>query len=83
MLVLCHYTQAFSSCSKQGLLSSFHAWLLIEMASLGAQRRLTGLAVLRHVGSSRSRGRTCVPCIGKQILHHWITREVLIIYLVY
>ena len=69
--------------ASRGYSLAFMHGLLIEMASLGAQRRLTGLAVLRHVGSSQSRGRTCVPCIGKQILHHWITREVLIIYLVY
>ena len=35
------------------------------------------LVALRHVGSSWSRDRTCVPCIGRQILNHWITREAL------
>ena len=37
----------------------------------------TGLAAPRHVGSSRTRDRTCVPCIGRQILNHCTTREVL------
>ena len=36
----------------------------------------TGLAPLRHVESPRTRDRTCVPCIGRQILNHWTTREV-------
>ena len=30
--------------------------------------------------SSPTRGWTCVPCIGRQILNHWTTREVLHIY---
>ena len=37
----------------------------------------TGLVPLRHVGSSRTRARTCVPCIGRQILNHCATREAL------
>ena len=32
---------------------------------------------LQHVGSSHTRDQTCVPCIGRQILNHWNTREVL------
>ena len=31
----------------------------------------------RHVGSSQTRARTCVPCIGRQILNHCATRGVL------
>ena len=37
----------------------------------------TGLVALRHVGSSRARDRTHVPCIGSRILNHCATREVL------
>ena len=37
-----------------------------------------GLVALRHVESSRTRDRTCVPCTGKRILNHWTTREVLV-----
>ena len=36
-----------------------------------------GLNCLQHVGSSRPRDRTRVLCIGRQILNHWTTREVL------
>ena len=39
--------------------------------------RCTVLIAPRHVGSSRPRDRTCVPCIGRQIRNHWTTREVL------
>ena len=35
-----------------------------------------GLVTPRHVGSSRTRDRTCVPCIGRRILNHCTTREV-------
>ena len=36
----------------------------------------TGLVAPQHVGSSWTRARTCVPCIGRQILNHCATREV-------
>ena len=36
----------------------------------------TGLVAPWHVGSSRTRARTRVPCIGRQILNHCATREV-------
>ena len=34
-----------------------------------------GLVALWHLVSSRTRARTCVPCIGRQILNHCTTRE--------
>ena len=40
-----------------------------------------GLVALPHVGSSRTRDRTRVPCIGRWILNHCTTREVLIVIL--
>ena len=36
---------------------------------------LTGLVAPRHVGSSQTRARTRVPCIGRWILNHCATRE--------
>ena len=36
---------------------------------------LTGPVAPRHVGSSQTRVRTRVPCIGRQILNHCATRE--------
>ena len=35
----------------------------------------TGPAAPCHVGSSQTRARTRVPCIGRQILNHCATRE--------
>ena len=35
-----------------------------------------GLAASQHVGSSRTRDRTCIPCISRQTLNHRATREV-------
>ena len=36
-----------------------------------------GLVAPWHVGSSRTRARTHVPCIGRRILTHCATREAL------
>ena len=36
---------------------------------------LTGPVAPWHVGSSQTRARTRVPCIGRQILNHCATRE--------
>ena len=36
-----------------------------------------GLVTLRHMGSSQTRDRTHVPCIGRPILNHWATKEAL------
>ena len=38
---------------------------------------LMGPAAPRHVGSSQTRARTRVPCIGRQTLNHSATREAL------
>ena len=35
-----------------------------------------GLVAPRHVGSSRTRDRTRVPCIGRWTLNHCTTRDV-------
>ena len=37
--------------------------------------RWTGLVTPQHVGSSRTRGQTCVSYIGRWILYHWASRE--------
>ena len=38
--------------------------------------RRSGLVAQWHVGSSQTRDRTLVPCIGRQIPTHCTTREV-------
>ena len=53
-------------------------WLLL-LWSMGSRRAGsvvvgTGLVAPRHVGSSRTRDRTRVPCIGRRILNHCATR---------
>ena len=80
-------TQAFSSCGERGLLFVVVLGLLIVVASLFVEHRLqtsrlqqlwcTGLVAPRQVGSSQTRARTHVPCIGRQILNHCATRETL------
>ena len=39
---------------------------------------VTGLVAPQHVGSSRTRARTRVPCIGRRILNHCATRDALL-----
>ena len=84
-LGLCCCARAFCSCSKRGLLTAV-ASLVVEhglqvhgfsSCSMRAQQlRRTGLVALWHVGSSQTRDRTRVRCIGRQILNHCATREV-------
>ena len=59
---------AFFSCGKRGCTvqpshrSAFSLWHL-------------GWAAPWHVGYPQTRDQTHVPCIGRQILNHWTTRE--------
>ena len=62
-------------------LSSCSAWALgllgfSSCVTWAQQLWRMGLVTPRHVGSSRTRSRTHVPCIGRQILNHCATREV-------
>ena len=54
---------------------------LSSCGSRALERRLSsermGLVAPRHVGSSRTRARTRVPCIGRWILNHCATKEAL------
>ena len=85
MLGLRFCARASSSCGKQGPLFIAVRRPLIIAASLVAENRLqtrrlsklwlTGLVAPRHVGSSQTRTRTRVPCIGRQTLNHCATRE--------
>ena len=43
---------------------------------------LTGLVAQGHVGSSQTRARTRVPCIGRWTLNHCATREALKLHLI-
>ena len=61
--------------------AGFSLWWLLSLWSTGSRAQAqylwhTGLVALRHVGSSRTRARTRVPCIGRWSLNHCTTREV-------
>ena len=83
---LCCCSQASSSCSEQGLFLLVVCRLLVAMASLVAEHRLymcglrscghVGLAAPQPVKSSQASKGNGVPCIGRWILNHWITRKV-------
>ena len=66
----------FSSCGKQGLLSSCDAWAS-RCGGFSCCRALgcsESVAVVHRVscsvGSSQIRDQTCVSCIGRRILYH-------------
>ena len=76
--------RAFSSCGERGpLFIAVRGPLTVAASRCGAQTPdtqgqqlwLTGLVAPWHVGSSQTRARTRVPCIGRQILNHCATRE--------
>ena len=80
--------RAFSSCGKWGPLFIAvpgRASHYCGLSRCGAQAPdaqaqqlwFTGLVAPWHVGSSQTRTRTRVPCIGRQILNHCATREAL------
>ena len=89
-LGLCCCTQAFSSCSKQGLLSrgagashgsGFSCCRAQVLSSCkGSVDVVHGLSCSRHVESSWIRIRTRVPCIGRRIPTRCTTRKVLFKY---
>ena len=77
--------RAFSSCSERGSVFIVACGPLTVAASLVAEHRLQtrrlsscgsrAQSLPRHVGSSQTRARTHVPCIGRQIPNHCATRE--------
>ena len=80
--------QVWRSCGKWGPLFIAVRGLLTIAASLVADHRLQtrrlsscGSRAQWHVGSSQTRGRTRVPCIGRQILNHCAPGKTFIILL--
>ena len=51
--------------------------LLLQSMGCSMQYQHLGLVAPKHVESSRTRDRTCVPCISRWMLNHWLTRQVL------
>ena len=49
--------------------------VVLGFQSTGSIIVVLGLVALQHVGSSQTRGLTCVSCIGRQILYLWTTKE--------
>ena len=61
-----------------GFSSQWHMGPLLELPNTRAQAQYlqhTGLIAPRYAGSSHIRDQTRVPCISRQILTHWTTRE--------
>ena len=73
----------FSSCGARALGAWASVVVMRGLSSYGSralERRLSSggarsLVALQHVGSSRTRARTRVRCIGRRILNHCATRE--------
>ena len=82
---LCCCMQAFSSCRNRELLSGSRdfslRWLFLwplDSGPLVQYWRHTGLSCPAACGIFLDQDQTYVPCIGRQILNHWTTREVLL-----
>ena len=79
-LGFCHCAGAFSSCNEWGR-PTLHCG---DFSCCGAQALECAGSVVGAHGlnypeageSSQTRDRTRVPCIGRQILNQWTTREV-------
>ena len=66
------------SCVRASHCGGF-SWCVARALGMWAQQLWhTGLVAMWQVGSSRTRNRTHVPCIGRRILNHCTTREALI-----
>ena len=73
----------FSYCGAQALGTQASVVVASGLSSCGSralEHRLSScgaraLVAPRHVGSSWTRARTRVPCIGRRILNHCATRE--------
>ena len=57
-------------------------WLLLWSTGAQALGEQALVVALRDVESSQIRDGTYVPCIGRWILIHWATSEVLILFLI-
>ena len=69
---------AFFYCEVQALGAGASAAVAHGLLSVQPQQLWrTGLVAPQHVGSSQTRARTRVPCIGRRILNHCATREAL------
>ena len=70
--------QAFSSCSALAShCGCFSCWGLWAVGHVGSVVVTLGLNYPEDTRSSRTRDQTCVLCIGRRILNHWTTRDVL------
>ena len=87
-LRFCAWTS--SSCGKWGpLFIAVCGPFTVVASRCGAQAPdaqaqqlwLTGPVAPQHVGSSQTRARTRVPCIGRRTLNHCATREALFLIL--
>ena len=68
--------ELLSSCSAVASLAAGHGSRYVGSIVAQLSPWHKGLVVPLHVGPSRTREGTHVPCIGRQILNHWTTREV-------
>ena len=76
-LGLCCHAWAFSSCGFSSSSGGFLLWSAGARCLWAQELGCMGLLAPQHMGSSRIRDWTHVPCIGRQILIHCTTKEVL------
>ena len=65
----------FSCCRAWGLGPRASVVVAHRLQSAGSVVVVHGLSCSWHVGFSRTKARTCVPCLGRRSLNHCATRE--------
>ena len=73
-LVLLQSVDCRASAVMAHELSSCSSWFPEYRLSSCGVVVVVGLVAPQPVGSSCARDRTCLSCIGRQILYHWVTR---------
>ena len=71
----------FSCCGARALGTQASVVVARRLQIAGSVVVVHGLSCSGHVGSSRTRARTRVPCIGRRIHNHCATREALLKFL--
>ena len=82
------HCSGFSCCGARALGTRVSVVAASELSSCGSralEHRLSSCSTRdviapQHVGSSQTRDRTHVPCIGRRILNHCTTREALLLH---
>ena len=75
-------SSSLAAVSRSSSLAAVHGLLILLLLSTSSRTQaqqlwFVGLVALCHAGSFWTKDQTRVPCIARQTLNHWTTREAL------